>query len=291
MPLEKVLIVNDDAEDILAMQARLPSDIEVFGASQFQAHYLDGNIGYDLIILDNDANDRQESKGQETLPEIRKRNPSVPVIYTSFQPGWVDASVYQTKGVDVVQTDQALDEVASRFGIELQEAEIVERTEPQLNIILSYNDVDGYNEGIYSDGKLLIVSFDKWAHERAQEVLREKVDKIYQDFEWRRDRDLVRNIFVYDGINGGEWPGRVASALGHDIRMPVNLMACRCEWERKQRLADARNINLYRVECGGQETLGAISDVILGIQRPGVEYDCLPISPERIKEGTPKYEV
>src|SRR3989344_1305505 len=119
--LERILIVNDDSQDILAMQARLPENIQVHVASQFQAQNITDTTGYDLIVVDNDANDLKESKGKDTAEQIRTKNPITPIIYTSFQPGWVAAEVYQTRGVQVVQTDQVLNEIASRFGIKLRE--------------------------------------------------------------------------------------------------------------------------------------------------------------------------
>jgi len=288
MSLEKILIINDDAEDILAMQARLPEGIQVQAASQFQARYLNDFSGYDLIILDNDANNLQDSKGKETLETIRKKNPSVPVFYTSFQPGWVPGEVYQTKDTRVVRTDQLLGTLAREHGFELRDVKTSEKPDSQLSLILSYNPVEGYDAGLHS-GKLLIVSYDKHAQGRAKEVLREEVRKIYENFDWKSDRDLIRNIFVYDGVNGGELPGSAAQSLGHDVRMNVNVMACPCDWERKQRLAGSSYVDLYRVECGGDRTLGAVADVILGIQRPGVDYNALSIPLEKITAEAEKF--
>ena len=42
-------------------------------ASQFQARLLK-SANYDLVVLDNDANNLNESKGKKTLEEIRKLN-------------------------------------------------------------------------------------------------------------------------------------------------------------------------------------------------------------------------
>jgi len=102
--LQNMLVINDDAEDILALQERLPSSVNVMVASQFQARNLT-NFNYDVVLLDNDANNRKDSKGKETLEVIRRENPNVGVIYTSFQPGHVPAKVYKTQGVEVIRTD------------------------------------------------------------------------------------------------------------------------------------------------------------------------------------------
>lgn len=274
--LEKILLVNDDAEDIVAMQARMPDEIEVLAASQWQARYIKDYEGIDLVVLDNDANDLKESKGKETLEVIRKKSQDVPVVYTSFQPGWVAAEVYQKKNVEVVKTDLILEHLAQRFGLQMKPAKQEEQKdakEPQLTIMVSYNSIDGYESGVYGDGKLLVVSFGTYANCRAKEVLRDHIVGIYKDFEWRKDRDIVKNIFMYDGINGGEVPGQAAAALGHDIRMKVNLMACHCQWDRKTNYADSMYVNLFQVGCGGSHELGAIADIVMVIKRPNIDYE------------------
>jgi response regulator RpfG family c-di-GMP phosphodiesterase len=149
--LEKILIVNDDSADILAMQARLPENIVVHGASQWQAQEMTDTSGYNLIVVDNDANDLKESKGKETVQEIRTKNPDTPIIYTSFQPGWVAGEVYQTRGVQLVQTDKALDNISERFGIKLRKPQanggiII----PNLHILLTDNTVSGHKPGIHT---------------------------------------------------------------------------------------------------------------------------------------------
>jgi hypothetical protein len=289
--LEKMLIVNDDTGDILAMQSRLPQGVQVLGASQFQASLLQ-DLNFDVIVLDNDANNLRESKGAQTLKEIRQRNPNVPVLYTSFQPGWVPGEVYQTRNVRVVPTSEALEEISKRFGISLVERERkAESGEPQTSIILTYNPVDGYEQGVYSNDRLLIVSYEKNAEIHAKRVLADSMRKIYEKFDWSADRDMIRNIFVYDGINGGTVSGRSAISLGHDVRMKVNLMACRCGWDRKQQLADSCYINLFQVECGGRETLGAVADVLLGVKRPEIDYAKLSIPLEKINSVAERFRI
>ena len=286
--LGKVLVINDDTEDILALQAQMPKDIELFSASQFSAQCMPDH-SYDLIILDNDANDLKESKGKKTLEEIKSKNPDAQVIYTSFQPGWVPAEVYQTKGVSVVKTDQLPEFLAQTFGIKLVPVEKKDKTPSKTNIILTYNPVSGYSPGIHGDGKLLIVSYPKNASELAKQVMQQHLESLYHQFDWKTDKGLVRNIFVYDGINGKEVPGQAAASLGHDLRMKIHLMACGCDWERKLKFANQMYVDLHEVECGGRESLGAIADVILGIKRPGINYNKLAIPLEVILSESKKF--
>ena len=290
--LEKILIINNDLDDIVAMKARLPSDIKVLGATQGEARDLaySGFPEFDLIVIDNDANNRQQSAGKSTLAELRGKKVTTPVVYTSFQTGWVDKKVASSEGVTIVRTDKALDYIAEKFGLTLRDVPKADKPESQLSIILSYNPVSGYQPDTYGNGKLLVASYKKAALSTAKKVLSEKLDEIYKGFDWRKDRDKIKNIFVYDGVNGGDVPGVAASCLGHDIRMQVNLMACPCDWSRKERLRGSRDIALYKVECSGRKTLGAIADVILGIERPGIDYNKLTISKDKILETAPKHE-
>jgi len=287
--LEKLLIINDDADDIKAVMDRLPDSINAQGASQFQASCMMDKYDFDLILLDNDANDRKESKGEKTLNCIRERAPEIPVVYTSFQPGWVSQEVYQTKGVTVVKTDELLDYLTKMHGVQLKEPQAQIIKAPQVSIILSYNHIDGYDPGTYGDGKLLVISFDKRANEMAKEVAKQQLTKLYNAFDWRADRDKIRNVFIYDGLNGGTEPGRAAACLGHDARMKVNLLACTCDWDRKQKFVDSMYVDLYKVGCGGNEELGAIADVILGIKRPGRNY--LPMPVEKILAEAQKFAI
>lgn len=290
--LERILIVNDDAGDIAAMQARLPEGLQVMAASQAQARYFSDLKGYDLVVLDNDANNLADSKGAETLLELRKHDSNVPIVYTSFQPGWVPGPVYQTRGVSVVRTDEALEHLARTFNLRLREpvSSKTTQTEPQLNIIMTYNTATNYTAGMHS-GKLLVVAYDRHANERAKEILGKELQQVYGTFDWRTDRDNIRNVFVYDGVNGGDRPGVAAASLGHDIRMRVNLLACPCDWQRKARFRDSMYANLFKVNCGGDSQLGMIADVILGVQRPDVDYERLPIAKEKILEVAEKFQM
>lgn len=283
MAIENVLIINDDTDDIAKIQARLPKRVKVASTSQLGARAASMPQGLDLVIIDNDANMQNPAKGPATLEWIRQQNPEVPVLFTSYQPGWVDGSVYQTNGVQVVRTDLLLGKL-EEMGIKLKAggAEDKPMQESLLNLIMTYNTVSGYKPGIYSEGKLLIVSYDKRAKDAGQEIARQQLDKIYENFDFRADRDKISNVFIYDGVNGGDIPGRAAQSIGHAAHMPVYLMVCGCDWERKGRLANSSNVNLVSVECGGEDSLGKVADIILGVQRPGVNYE---------KVGREKYSI
>ena len=138
--------------------------------------------------------------------------------------------------MSVVRTDRLPDYLAEKHGIVLRRlrSRTPGKDASRISLIMSYNPVDNYPEGTYGDGKLVVLSYDKLAKEKAKKVLEEKMEKIYQRFSWSRDRQAIRNIFIYDGINGGEMPGRLAATLAHDVRIRVNLLACECEWERNE---------------------------------------------------------
>jgi len=291
MGIEKILFVNDDADDIQSMVARLPAGIVAQGASQFQAGCMVDRFDYDLIVLDNDANDLKESKGAGTLECIREKSQDIPVIYTSFQPGWVPEDVFRTKGVQVVKTDEIVDFLGRMYGIEFKPLVEMPRRAAQVSILMSYNPIEGYSAGVHSNGRLLVIAREKCSGTAGREVVREELGKLYGEFDWRADRDLVKNIFVYDGINGGREPGQAAASLGHDVRMKVNLMACHCDWERKKRFANSMYVDLYAVECGGRETMGAIADVLVGISRPNIDYDQLPIPRDKILTDAQKFKI
>lgn len=266
MKPKKIVIINDDIDDTLAIKARLPASIDVIAQSQYDAQS-SGIPAADLVILDNDANNLKDSKGAKTLEALNREGTKTPILYTSFQPGWVPQSVYATKGVRVVKTDELCDVIAKEFGLKLRKPKKADQPEPQTNILLTYNTVHGYDAGVHGNGKVLIVCYDKHAGIRAKEVLARQLAGIYKTFDWRADRDKIRNIFVYDGVNGGELPGYAASALGHDVRMNVHMLACSCDWERKKRFANSMYTILHQVECGGRSSMGAVADVLLGVQR------------------------
>jgi len=276
---KRILLINDDPNDVVSIVRRMPAGIEIMAASQCEARELK-SVDADLIILNNDANDRKKAKGPETLGILRLIAPKVPIVYTSYQPGWVENEVLHPKDVRVVRTDQLPDYLAEKHGIVLRRLRkrAPGKEDSRISLILSYNPVDNYPEGSYGDGKLVVLSYDKLAKGKAKVVLEEKMAKIYKSFSWRNERHTIRNIFIYDGINGGEMPGKLAATLAHDVRIRVNLLACKCEWDRKVTVAESMGLNLRQVECTGNRSLGMIADVILGVKRPHSHCHTLPIS-------------
>jgi hypothetical protein len=289
MALDKIMIVNDDIDDVVAMQERLQNVRVLVSGQRFAAR---GTEAYEagLILLDNDANDLEEARGVKTLRELREKT-DAPVIYTSFQPGWVAEEVKQTPGVTVVRTDQALDYLAREHGVELTEPAAVEKTgEPQLNIMVTYNEVTGYNPDMYGNGKLLVVAFDKQGNTRsAQEIVADNLKNVFGSFDWREDREKIRNVFAYDGVRAEGYAAYSAAAMGHGIRLQVKMLTCPCDPERKSNFRSNMDTRMYKVECGGRDSLGAIADEILGIDR--VKPAKLPMSRSQILEVAPRYEI
>lgn len=290
--LERLLMVNDDLEDIRRIRAQLPEQFVVEMASQAEARMISG-FEHDLIVLDNDANDRQAAKGPETLAHIRRRRPDVAVLYTSFQPGIVDQRVRAEPGVTVVKSDEILPLMADLYGFTPLEVPAEVSREPLVSLLISYNPIAGYGQGVHEAGDrhVIVLGYDKRAYDRAPAVIREQMDLIYGHFDFRRDRDLLRNIFVYDGLNGGEAPGQMAAILGHDARMEVNLMACHCDWSRKERLGESVYVNLFPVECGGKESMGMVADLLLGVHRPGIGYEHLSIPESKVLAPARKFRL
>jgi len=287
----RILLVNDDIEDSISMQERFSKkQVKVDVVTQSRAKLME-KFDYDIIVIDNDANDLKQAKGPETLEAAMWAGTKAKIYYTSFQPGWVSDNVYRTKGVQVVKTDEFLSVVAKDFGLEIKPAKKKTVGQPEITIMVTYNTVYGYPEGVYCNGKLIILSFDKDAQDRAQAVVREKLREIYKTFEWRADRDMIKNIFVYDGLNGRKWPGRMAAALGHDIRMKVQLLVCTCDSERKRRFVNTHYVDMYEVNCGGQAELALIADMVLGIMQPGRDYSNVPVPRKIIENGAEKFEI
>ena len=179
MNVKKVLLVNDDPNDVVAIVRRMPTGIEIVAASQREARDM-RSVDADLIILDNDANNRQKAEGPQTLWRLRQIAWNVPIVYTSYLPGRVGADVLNTRRVTVVQTDRLSDHLAEAHGIALRRParRVPGRDDAKTSLILSYNPVDNYPEGTYGDGKLVVLSYDQLAKGKAKQVLREKMGKI-----------------------------------------------------------------------------------------------------------------
>lgn len=275
---KKILVVNDDTEDIIALQRRLPG-LAITGASQFEVVMtpIDVLQGFNLIVVDNDANNLAEPKGAKTLAKLREAGINTPVVYTSFQPVMVPQSVVTTPDVKVVKTDDVAAVLAAGFGVPL--APLVTRAPGGTTVITTYNDVKNYPPGVYAGGKLIVISFDKQAKELAPAIVKEQLQSLFGTFSFRNDRSLLDNIIVYDGISGREQPGAAAASIGHDARMVVKVAACTCDWERKERLIGSTYVDVFPVQCGGGRDLGLIADTLLGVQRPDDAYDCTLLKP------------
>ena len=289
MALETIMIVNDDIDDVVKMQERLQNVRVLVSGQRFAAKGTEAHEAR-VIVLDNDANGLEESRGVKTLRELREKT-DAPVVYTSFQPGWVADEVKQTPGVTVVRTDQALDYLAREHGIELTEPVVAEENgEPQLNVMVTYNEVTGYKSDMYGNGKLLIVSFDQRSNSRsAQQIVADNLKNVFGSFDWKKDRELVRNVFAYDGVRAEGYAAYSAAAMGHGIRLQVKMLTCQCDSERKRYFRDSMDTKMYQVECGGRSSLGAIADEILGITR--VVPGRLPMPRSEILEVAKRYEI
>jgi len=287
----RILLVNNDTDVAHSMQEQPPEDAEVVILNQFQVKEC-ADFDYDLIVIDNDANDLDQPQGLVSLEHILGQEGLAKIYYTSFEPGWVLPEVHDNPRVQVVRTDQILLLLAMEHSLPLRPVPEQPESKPQATLIISYNPIDGYKEGVYGDGKLIILSVEKRSYSQAREVLQQKLAKIYQDFDWRAERNMIKNIFVYDGLSGGDMPSQAAGALGHDVRMKATLLACGCEWSRKEQYHSSRYCHLFKVRCGGIEELGAIADMVMEIQRPNPHSAWMPPELRQIiGQGAEKYQV
>jgi len=261
--LERILVINDNTEDIAELRKVLPNDIKVKEMSQFEGSLIKRVNQYNLIVLDNDANEAKQSKGKKTLKHILKRKIRVPIIYTSQSPAWIDKEVSNNSRVTIVKTSDLPNYLSNIYGIQINQLQ-ENKQEGKTSIIITYNNVDHYKPGIYDNGKLLIVSNTKWAGKKAPEVAHKNLEKIFGTFDFRKDKDKIKDIYVYVGLNAIEEPLNLAMSLAHDIRKQVYVMACDCQWEEKVRRTRGLDIILHKVYCGGTYDLMQIADNILG---------------------------
>jgi len=265
--LEKILVIDDSVDEVLKLTKALPESLSVDVASQFEASFIQ-KFNYDLIILDNDANNTKSSKGKNTLKTILRQNSKIPIIYTSFLPGGVSGEIYQEPNVKVVKTNELLNYLSNNFGLEMKK-ESEEKKAGKTSLIVTYNDVAGYSPGIYDNGKLIIISNIGRAFENAPEIVKGQLNKIYDTFDFRADKDKIKKVYVYVGLHDIAGPLRMASSIAHDMHQneKMILMACSCEWNKKVDAARIYDFKLNQVNCGGQYALGKIADKILGVKR------------------------
>jgi len=263
--LEKILVINDDADDINSLKAVLPENIKMSSISQFEAKCRK-SFNYDLIILDNDANEAKKSKGKETLKSIlKKKKLGAPVIYTSHTPSWIPDEVSNDSRVNIIKTENLPKYLANIYGIPIKQVS-ESKPEGKTSVIITYNNVENYKSGIYGDGKLLIVSDTKRTYEKAPEVTKKNLEKIYGTFDIKNDKDKIKDIYIYVGLNAIEEPLNLAMSLAHDIRKQIYVMACSCQWDEKASRVKNTGLDviIHQVTCGGQEDLMDVADKILG---------------------------
>jgi len=261
--LEKILVINDNTEDIAELKKVLPGDLKVKEMSQFEGSLIKRINQYDLIVLDNDANEAKQSKGKKTLKHILKRKVRIPIVYTSQSPGWIDKEVSNNSRVTVVKTSDLPNYLSNIYGIQLNQLQ-ENKQDGKTSIIVTYNNVEHYKPGIYDNGKLLIVSDTKRTFKKAPEVTARNLETIFGTFDFRKDKDKIKDIYVYVGLNAIEEPLNLACSLAHDVRKQVYVMACNCSWEEKVSRIRGLDIILHQVHCGGEYELMQIADNILG---------------------------
>jgi CheY-like chemotaxis protein len=261
--LEKILVINDDADEIAKLKSILPDDIAVKEVTQYGASLIKRLSQYDMIILDNDANEAKESKGKKTLSKILKKKANCPVIYTSHTPDWVADEVKSNSKVIVVKTEDLPKYLAAIHGVPVKQVE-EQKQEGKTSVIITYNTIYGYKPGIYDNGKLLIISNTTHAMEEAPEVTQKNLEKIFGTFDIRNDKDKIKDIYVYVGLHAIKEPLNLACSLAHDTHKQVYVMACHCDWQHKQYVVGNRGMILHQVRCGGDYDLMKIADNILG---------------------------
>lgn len=288
MKLDKILIIDDDVDDALAIKRRL-KNVDVDISSQAGAQHNGRLFGYDLVVLNNDANNMSESKGKVTLAKIADRV-NCPIIYTSAQPGWVDP-VVSAQVAKIVPTFELVDTLKADYNLQVRPSR-KPKTDGTLTLLTTYNSVTNYEPGVVAN-KLLIVTFEKQDLERfsAKEIIAANAARIFGKFNWQTDRDMIRNIFVYDGFRSQNDQRHIAAALGHDVRMKVNLLACSCNWSQKSGWANSMYADLWEVNCGGSREMGIIADHALAIKRPDVDYSICPVPVDVIKRPGIKYRI
>ena len=164
--MKKILIIDDDIDVVTNFKKRMPNNIQIGAMSQAQAVFSSNEkiLKVDILILDNDANNREESKGKETLEKIKKFVPAeTPIIFTSFTPNHVAKTIFKTKNLIVVKTNEVLEYISSRFNIPLNPAITEKKVDkPQLTLIITYNTVNGYNAGIYPSVPFTDMTEEQW---------------------------------------------------------------------------------------------------------------------------------
>lgn len=143
--------------------------------------------------------------------------------------------------------------------------------QPECTLVLTYNSVDGYAEGSYGNGRVVIRQIDREAYLRDYAKDPEKAQVGFR----MRSMDLIgRNVveaYVYLGkvmsadddaakIFNAMW-GLATAAVKDKSR--IHIVGCCCNEQGKKRLAQSMGCDFIQSDCGGEGKLGRIVQGIL----------------------------
>lgn len=139
----------------------------------------------------------------------------------------------------------------------------MKRQKEKATLVITYNRVYGYEPGLYYRGKkepLIICSYDNtetWGSEAQS-----KLEGILHQINGRVSPEDIKQVYLYIGKFAREGALKAAehlSSKGNNLA----LVACACESEIKQQVAERIGAPIIWSECGGHYTLGEIVDGIL----------------------------
>lgn len=140
--------------------------------------------------------------------------------------------------------------------------------EKRCSVILSYNPVMNFGEGVYGDGRLIVVKteieefdsentslgFFKQLVERICPMISCPIDKIYIYVGAINDenRKMMGEIYL-----------NLAYQLTNGDMSKVTLVCCNCQRQEKEAVARQNDFNIIWCECGGESKLSNIAQSIL----------------------------
>lgn len=125
-------------------------------------------------------------------------------------------------------------------------------------LILTYNDVEGFPNGVYGGGRLIVHSSDKRHFDKSASVMHNLLHQLYH----RINPEDVDHVFVYVGTNAKSQALSAARQLAEESK--ITLVGCSCDKGEKEHFAAHRGIEFILCECGGDKTLGRIAKIVLG---------------------------
>lgn len=135
-------------------------------------------------------------------------------------------------------------------------------------IVLSYNEIDGFEPGSYGNGRVVIIQADK--QNFSESDCQARLSLWFQTLELMcRHIDAV---YVYMGDFDSEddvrfkiFRAMYTLALSHvkNDKSKVHYVGCRCGINNKRHFAEIEGINFIESECGGRTTLSSIVKEIL----------------------------